>query len=103
MKSVILHQILSVVAEICEINANEIVSHVKHQDVVDARTIFVYSCLKYGFPPATVAKFINRKRICTVRDYHDKYGIMRKQSDAFRYLSNEVVRKLADMLPREER
>jgi len=103
MKSVILHQILSAVAEICEINENEIVSHVKQQDVVDARTIFVYSCLKYGFPAATVAKYIHRSRICSVRDYYDRYGEMRKQSNAFKYLSNEVVKKLAETMPSDDR
>lgn len=99
MKTALLHQILMVVSEICEISENEIVSHVKKQDVVDARIIFVHYCTKYGFPAATIAKYLNRKRLCTIHDCLYNYKIYSGQSAAFRYLSAEVGKKLVEVFP----
>ena len=92
-------QILSVVSEICEINANEICSHVKRADVVDARTIFVYYCSKYGFTSADIAKFIGRKRISTIRDILANHKRFSAQSASFRLLCMEVGKKLDGIFP----
>jgi len=101
MKTALLRQILAIVAEICEINGNEICSHVKKANVVDARCIFVYYCSKYGFPSADIAEFIGRKRICSIRDLISNHRYFSKSSAAFRYLSAEVGKKLAGIVPEE--
>lgn len=101
MKSELLHTILSVVSDICEINENEICSHVKRSDVVDARVLFIYYCHKYGFPPASVAKYVGRARTSCVTDALYNYKIFSRQSAAFRYLCTEIGKKLADIFPVE--
>ncbi|MBR2266611.1 MAG: hypothetical protein IJ882_08160 [Paludibacteraceae bacterium] len=94
---------MSIVSEICEISEEEILSHTKRADVVDARNILVYYCCKYGFPAASIAKFINRKRLSSVRDMLANYKIFSAQSAAFRLLSAEVCKKLADTFPTTQR
>ena len=99
MKTAFLLKILSVVEEVCEISGDEIRSHVKRQDIVDARVIFVFYCSKYGFPAATIANFIRRKRICSIRDMLANHKYFSAQSASFRLMSAEVGKKLADMFP----
>lgn len=103
MKTALLQQILTIVASVCEISENEIISHAKSSDIVDARIIFVFYCAMYGFPAATIAKFLNRKRVCTIRDCLRNYKIFSAQSTAFRLLSAEVCKKLSAIFPATER
>ena len=103
MKTALLHQILEVVSSICEIPCEEIVSHTKRADVVDARVIFVYYASRYGFPTATIAKFINRTRVCSVNDHLANYKNFSAQSVAFRLLSKEVDGKLRCIFPETPR
>lgn len=99
MKTMFLMKTLSIVSEVCEVSSEEVLSHSKRADIVDARVIFVYYCSKYGFPSATIAKFINRKRLSSIRDFLYNYKIFSKQSIAFRLMSTEVGRKLAEIYP----
>ena len=103
MKTQILTQILSVVSEVCEVTGEEILSHSKRADIVDARNIFVYNCSKYGFQHATIADFINRKRICTIRDCISNHLNYSRQSAAYRLLCAEVAKKLSEMFPATDR
>ena len=103
MKTQILSQILSIVSEVCEVKGEEILSRSKRADVVDARNIFVFNCSKYGFQHATIADFIHRKRICTVRDCISNHLNYSRQSAAYRLLCAEVAKKLAEMFQSTER
>ena len=102
MKTALLRQILEVVASVCEISCEEIVSHTKRSDVVDARVIFVFYCTKYGFQAATLAQFLDRTRQASIRDCLSNYKIFSAQSAVFRFLSKEVGGKLAEILPQTD-
>ena len=100
MKSELLNGILAVVSDVCEIGADEILSHCKRNDVVDARCIFVhYALRKYGFKAATLAAFLDRKRICSVNDCIRNHDVFHKQSVSYRLMCAEIGRKLAEMYP----
>lgn len=99
MKTQILNDILDVVSSVCEVSTNEIVSHCKRNEVVDARCIFVYSCSKIGFSADTIARFLERKRVAFVNDALHKYSNFSKLSLSFRLLSRNVAEKLASIYP----
>ena len=101
MKSDILNKIAEVVAEVCEVSVEEIRSTCKRGDIVEARWLFVHFCYAYGFQPASITKYLGRCRKNTVNDCSANYLIYRRQSAAFRLMSNQVEKKLAEVLPQE--
>jgi hypothetical protein len=100
MKSELFAQILAIVAEICEVSTENILSTCKTSDVVEARCILVQECRNYGIPPATIARLIRRKRIVSVYDCMNNYNDWYRQSYSFRMQCEEVGRKLAETYPR---
>lgn len=103
MKTAIFHLILGIVSQICEISTTEIVSKVKRADVVEARTMCIYQCVKYGFTYASIAKFFGRKRTYFVNDAMYNYKRMSEKSASFRYLCHEIDKKIQETLPEESR
>lgn len=100
MKTQLLNGILAVVSTISEIPADEIQSHSKRNDVVDARCLFVHFALrKYGFQTATLAAFLNRKRICSINDCLRNHDLFLTQSISYRLMCNEIDRKLSAIYP----
>ena len=95
MKSEIINKIAEVVSEECEVSVEDIKSTCKRGDIVEARCIFVHYCYAYGLQPATMVKFLGRKRKATVNDCCSNYLIFRKQSVSFRLISDEIGRKLS--------
>ena len=103
MKTAIFHVILGIVSQICEISTEEIVSKVKRADVVEARTICIFQCVRYGFTYASIAKFFGRTRTYFIGDAMYNYKIMSEKSASFRYLCAEVSKKIKETLPEESR
>lgn len=101
MKSEILNQIAEVVAHECEVTTDDIKSTCKRGDIVEARCIFVHFCYAYGIQPSAITRFLGRSRKNTVNDCCSNYLIFKRQSFAFRLMSNKVDKILADMFPRE--
>lgn len=99
MKTELLNSMLDIVSEVCEVSREDILSHCKREDVVDARCIFVHYCRKYGFKNQVVAEFLNRKRRCVIDAYLRNYPYFSKQSYLFRIYDRQVGDKLADMYP----
>ena len=99
MKTDILNSILGVVSEVCEVSREDILSHCKREEVVDARCIFVHYCKEYGFQSKVVAEFLNRKRACVVDAYARNYRSYSKVSFMFRTYSRQVADKLSVMFP----
>ena len=100
MKTQLLNGILAVVSSVSEISAGEILSHIKRNDVVDARCLFVHFAMrKYGFQTATLATFLNRKRICSVNDCIRNHDLFLMQSVSYRLMCNEIDRKLSTIYP----
>lgn len=102
MKTETLNSILGVVSEVCEVSREDILSHCKREDVVDARCIFVHYCKEYGFQNQVVAEFLDRKRRCVIDAYLRNYPYFSKQSYMFRVYSRQVADKLSGILPRTE-
>lgn len=100
MKSELFAQILAIVAEICEVSTENILSTCKTSDVVEARCILVQECRNYGIPPSTIARLIHRKRIVSVYDCMNNYNDWYQQSYAFRMQCEEVSKKLSATYPR---
>lgn len=100
MKTELLNGILDVVSEVCEVSREDILSHCKREDVVDARCIFVYYCKEYGFKSTVLAEFLNRRRRCVIDSYIRNYPYFSRQSYMFRLCSAQVSEKLASMYPR---
>lgn len=101
-KTELLKSILNVVSEVCEISSEDILSHSKRNDIVDARCIFVHFCMEYGLPTVTIMHFLNRRRTCVINNYLQNYGIYSRQSFSFRLLCSQVSDKLSDMYPQSE-
>lgn len=99
MKTELLNEILGIVSEVCEVSKEDILSHCKREDVVDARCIFVYYCRQYGFKSQVLADFLNRKRRCVIDSYIRNYPYFSKQSFMFRVYSRQVSEKLLSMFP----
>jgi len=100
MKSQLLNGILAVVSSVSEIPADEILSHTKRNDVVDARCLFVHFAIrKYGFKAATIAQFLDRKRLCSVNDCLRNHDLFLSQSVSYRLMCNEIDRKLSTIYP----
>ena len=101
MKSEILDKIAIAVSEVCEVSVDDIKSTCKQGDIVEARWIFVHFCYAYGFQPASITKYLCRCRKNTVNDCSANYLIYRRQSAAFRLMSNQVEKKLSELFPKE--
>lgn len=99
MKSEIFSTIIGVVSSECEISEDDIRSHCKSNDVVDARCIFVFYCHYYGLPSASIAKFLNRKRLVSISDCLRNHRTYSEQSIAYRLMCNNVGKKLSDLFP----
>ena len=99
MKSEILNQIVNVVSDVCEVSVEDIKSQCKRGDIVEARCLFVHYCYAYGLQPASMLKFLNRKRKSTVNDCGSNYLIFKRQSASFRLMSKQIAEKLAVIFP----
>jgi len=99
MKSEILNKIAEIVAEECEVSVSEIKSMCKRGDIVEARCLFVHYCYAYGLQPASITKFLDRKRKASVNDCCSNYIIFKKQSASFRLMSNQIAEKLEAIYP----
>lgn len=99
MKTDRLNDILDIVSEVCEVKREDILSHCKREDVVDARCIFVHYCKKYGFQSIVLMEFLNRNKPCVIDNYLRNYLLFSKQSYMFRAYSKEVSDKLSAKLP----
>ena len=102
MKTQMLNSILDIVSEVCEVSREDLLSHCKREEVVDARCIFVHYCKEYGFQSKVLAEFLNRKRACVVDAYARNYRSYSKVSYMFRTYSRQVCAKLAEMFPVSE-
>lgn len=100
MKTQIFNTLLDIVSQECEVTKEDILSHNKAEEIVDARTILVYFCKDYGLHTAEIAKFLNRKKTDTICEYMGKYPIFRKQSAKFRMDVNRITSLLSDILPK---
>lgn len=99
MKTELLNDILGVVTEVCEVSREDILSHCKREEVVDARCIFVHFCKEYGFQSSVLAVFLNRKRSCVIDAYARNYRNYSRISYMFRFYSRQVSDKLSAMFP----
>lgn len=99
MKTELLNEILGIVSEVCEVSREELLSHCKREEVVDARCIFVHFCKEYGFQSTVLADFLNRKRPCVIDSYARNYRSYSKVSYMFRYYSAQVADKLSAKFP----
>ena len=100
MKSELFAQILAIVAQICEVSSENILSNRKTSDIVEARCILVQECRNYGLQPSTIANLIRRKRIISVYECMNNYNAWYQQSYSFRIQCNEVSKKLSETYPR---
>lgn len=99
MKSEILNKIAEIVAEECEVSVSELKSMCKRGDIVEARSMFVHYCYAYGLQPASITKFLERKRKASINDCCSNYIIFKKQSASFRLMSDKIAEKLASIYP----
>ena len=99
MKTMYLESIASAVSEVCEVTIDDLCSHCKRAELVDARCIFVHYCKVYGFSNESIMRFLNRTRACVIDNYNANYHIYRKQSFMFRVFSTKVAEKLAVIFP----
>ena len=102
MKTSLLNDILGIVSDVCEVSREDILSHCKREEVVDARCIFVHYCKEYGFQSQVLADFLNRKRRCVIDAYARNYQYFSRQSYMFRFYSRQVSEKLSGMFPVSE-
>ena len=101
MKTQMLNNILDIVSEVCEVKREDILSHCKRSEVVDARCIFVHFCKVYGFHTEVIMRFLDRKRPCVVDSYVRNYLIFSRQSYMFRFYSKQVSDKLSAKFPKD--
>lgn len=73
MKTEILEKIASVVSEVCEVSVEQIRSHSKCAEDVDARCIFVHYCKVYGISNYTIMRYLHRQRTCVIDRYLANY------------------------------
>ncbi len=99
MKSEILEQIATVVSGVCEVSVERIRSHNKSEDVVDARTIFVHYCRKYGLTNNSIMRYLHRTRTCVVDNYLANFYIYHQKSYMFRLSCSKIADKLEEMFP----
>ena len=99
MKTELLNDILGIVTEVCEVKREDLLSHGKKEDILQARCIFVHHCKEYGLPNHLLAEFLNRKRGCVIDSYMQSYKYFYKQSYMFRICCAKVSEKLADKYP----
>ena len=99
MKTELLNEILGIVSDVCEVSREDILSHCKREEVVDARCIFVHFCKEYGFQSKVLADFLDRKRACVIDAYARNYRSYSKVSYMFRFYSRQVSDKLAEKFP----
>ena len=90
MKTELLNDILGVVSEVCEVSREDLLSHGKKEDVLQARCIFVHYCKEYGIPNYILSEFLNRKRGCVIDSYVQSYKYFHKQSYMFRLCDMKV-------------
>lgn len=102
MRTELLNEILGVVSEVCEVSKDEILSHCKREDVVDARCIFVHFCKEYGFQSNVLMNFLGRKRRVVIDSYVRNYKYYSKQSYMFRLFCSKIADKLSVSLPKTE-
>lgn len=81
-----IHQVISVTSE-------DIASSCRQQDMVYARMIFAYHCIKCGVPKRQVCNELNRSA-STVGYYLSMYEADFKYNAEFRYLAENVKLKL---------
>lgn len=97
MKSEILNKIAEIVAEECEVGIEEIKSACKRGDIVEARCMFVHYCYVYGLQPASVMKFLDRKRKSSINDCCYNYHNFKNQSASFRLMDGHICNKLSSI------
>ena len=99
MKTEMLNEILEVVSNVCEVSREELLSHCKREDVIDARCIFIHHCMTYGFKKQVLADFLDRKRRCVIDAYIRNYPYFYKQSYLFRLYDQQISDKLSGKYP----
>jgi len=99
MKTEILEKIASVVSEVCEVSVEQIRSHSKCAEDVDARCIFVHYCKVYGISNYTIMRYLHRQRTCVIDRYLANYYTYSQQSYMFRVSSTQVADKLSSIFP----
>ena len=91
MKSEIFAKILAVVAEITELEPNQILSKTKTDDLVAARSLFVHQCVKVGIPSVSIAKYMARTKTNSVNRYLSSYESYIKTSYYFREMDCRIT------------
>ena len=90
MKSELFAQILSLVAEVTELSADQILSKVKTDDLVAARSLFVHYCVSYGVPSISIARFMGRTGTHSVNRYLSNYDSFIRTSYLFRMMDSRI-------------
>lgn len=100
MKSKIFAQILQIVAEVTELSEEEILSKVKTDDLVAARSLFVHYSAMLGVPSISIARFLRRSNTHSVNRYLSDYQSFIKSSYLFRQMDGRISSALKPYLSR---
>lgn len=98
MKSELFAKILAVVADITELEPNQILSKTKTDDLVAARSLFVHQCVKVGIPSVSIAKYMSRTKTNSVNRYLSAYESYLKTSYYFREMDCRITSLIGPQL-----
>lgn len=94
MKSELFAQILCNVADVTELSEEQILSKVKTEDLVAARSLFVHHCAALGVPSISIARFMGRTGTHSVNRYLANYRSFSRCSYLFRQMDSRITAAL---------
>ena len=97
MKSELFAKILSAVAQVTELEPEQILSKTKTEDLVAARSLFVHQCVIFGIPPISIAEFMNRSKTKCITRSMEAYNSYHRTS----YLFREMDNKISTLVPKD--
>ena len=101
MKSELFAQILETVSEVTELSSEKILSKVKTDDLVAARSLFVHYCASLGVPSISIARYMGRRNTHCVSRYLADYQSFTKTSYLFRQMDGCISSALMPHLSRK--
>lgn len=99
MKTQIFNSVLSCVADATELSTEQILSGNRKQEIVEARSMVIYFCKRYGLSCSFLQEKLNKKSTYAVRYLYNEYNSMLKQSFSLREANQIVEQKLANIMP----
>lgn len=97
-KKEIFQEVLSTVADFCEVDVTKIMSKNREGDVVTARCLLITYAKSYGLSNKYIQEKLELRSHASISNYLNMYDSLKSHDKNFRHLNNIVGHELDNLL-----